>query len=119
MKWYLIANERYNENTGEYGYGDYPETICYLAAIVEADTERKAQNQAKKIYPGLSFSKSSPVLCAYLVSGEDWDENRAAHSLDTDADSRLTPNTQYLHNHCVKALREGVVSHPLLTGAKQ
>jgi len=117
MKWHLIANERYNENTGEYGYGDYPETICYLAAIVEADTERKAQNQAKKIYPGLSFSKRDPDQ--YLVSGERWDEVNTTYRLSDDADSRLTPNTQYLHNHCVKALREGAVSHPLLTGAKQ
>jgi hypothetical protein len=117
MKWYLIANEHHNENTGEYGYGDYPETIYYLAAIVEADTERKAQNQAKKIHTGLSFSKWSQG--PYLVRGEDWDEVSATYRLSDDADQRLSSNIQYLHNHCVKALRKGAVSHPLLTGAKQ
>jgi hypothetical protein len=116
MKWYLIANENYNENTGEYGYGDYSERVYYLAAIVEADTERKAQNQVKKIHTGLTFSKRYPDQ--YLVSGETWDEVNTTYRLSDDADKRLGSNIQYLHNHCVKALCKGGVSHPLLTGAK-
>lgn len=54
-KWLMIDHQRYNENTSQYGYGDFPESIAYIAAVIEADTLRKAQNAAKKIYPRVRF----------------------------------------------------------------
>jgi hypothetical protein len=63
MKYVVIKSQRYNENTSLYGYGDYPEQIEYIAAIVEADILRKAQNAVKKIYPKTRFGGMfSPML---------------------------------------------------------
>ena len=48
---HIIAEHRVNSNTSDHGYGDYPETIRFVACTVEADTVRKAQNAAKKMQP--------------------------------------------------------------------
>jgi len=64
MTTYLaIFSQRYNENTAQYGYGDYPESIEYIGAVVQADTIRKAQNAVKKLYPRVRFGGMfSPML---------------------------------------------------------
>src|SRR5262245_46664426 len=54
-KWLLICRQHYSENTSQYGYGDFPEHIEYLGAVVEADTLRKAQNAVKKVRPNTRF----------------------------------------------------------------
>ena len=48
---HIIAERRINSNTAAHGYGDYPETVRFVACTVEAETLRKAQNAAKKLYP--------------------------------------------------------------------
>ena len=53
--YYIISEKRENDNTPEFGYGDYPSYTPYIALTVEADTKRKAQNKAKKINPNFSF----------------------------------------------------------------
>jgi len=50
-KYYVISRKRHNDNTGEYGYGDYPKITYFVSLVVEAETKRKAQNKAKKISP--------------------------------------------------------------------
>src|SRR5262245_33167487 len=54
-KYLLIFNQHYSENTSQYGYGDFPDKISYLGAVVEADTVRKAQNKVKKLFPRVRF----------------------------------------------------------------
>ena len=49
-KYYIIETHYKNDNTSEYGYGDYPKRTDYIKAIVYAETKRKAQNMAKKEY---------------------------------------------------------------------
>ena len=50
-KFYIISKRTTNDNTAEYGYGDFPKTTYFVSLVVEADTKRKAQNKAKKISP--------------------------------------------------------------------
>ncbi len=54
--YYLINYVHYNDNTSQYGYGDFPVSLPYHLLTVEAETLRKAQNKAKKIIPSLCFS---------------------------------------------------------------
>lgn len=54
-KWLVIETQQYSENSPDYGCGDYPEQIEYIAAVVEGDTLRQAQNAAKKVLPGVRF----------------------------------------------------------------
>jgi len=62
-KYLLIFRQQYSENTSEYGHGDFPDQIDYIGAVVEADTLRKAQNAAKKVYPHIRFGGMfSPLL---------------------------------------------------------
>ena len=49
-KYYIIETHYKNDNTSEYGYGDYPKRTNYIMAIVYAETKRKAQNMVKKEY---------------------------------------------------------------------
>jgi hypothetical protein len=49
--WYIISKTTENDNTAEFGYGDYPKTHRFVSLVVEAETKRKAQNKAKKISP--------------------------------------------------------------------
>jgi hypothetical protein len=61
-KWLLVFRQQYSENTPEYGHGDYPDQIDYLGAVIEAETVRKAQNAAKKLYPHIRFGRFGPML---------------------------------------------------------
>ena len=55
-KYFILADKYVNANTAEYGYGDAPKRVTYVAVAVEADTVRKAMNAAKRKRPGLCFS---------------------------------------------------------------
>ena len=56
MKTYYIIGEHYeNDNTPEFGMGDYPRYTPYIALTVEAETKRKAQNLAKKVNSRFTF----------------------------------------------------------------
>ena len=62
-EFYLVDWVWKNDNTPEYGYGDYPEKKYYLSAKVNADTLRKAQNLIKKNISGTVFGGvCSPIL---------------------------------------------------------
>jgi len=55
-KTYYIIGEKYeNDNTPEFGHGDYPRRTPYIALTVEADTKRTAQNIAKKASSRFTF----------------------------------------------------------------
>ncbi len=54
-KYYIIGMKYENDNTSEFGYGDYPSCTPYIKLIVNADTKRKAQNKAKKIDSQIFF----------------------------------------------------------------
>mgnify|MGYP003659574580 CR=1 FL=1 len=55
-KYYIVCEKYENDNTPEFGYGDFPRYTPYIALTVEAETRRKAQNKAKKINSRLGFS---------------------------------------------------------------
>ena len=56
MKTYYIIGEKYeNDNTPEFGHGDYPRRTPYIAMTLQAETKRKAQNIAKKASSRFTF----------------------------------------------------------------
>ena len=56
MKTYYIIAEKYeNDNTPEFGHGDYPRRTPYIAMTLQAETKRKAQNIAKKASSRFTF----------------------------------------------------------------
>lgn len=61
------------EEWPSYGYGDYAKTDIVNVAEVEADSERKAQNEFKRLFPErrLRFSKNSPVCTVWVVTREE------------------------------------------------
>ncbi len=64
MRWYIIDRQSYSENTPQYGHGDWPETIYYLDAFVDAETKRGAQAQYRKLHPAIRFGgQFSPMVC--------------------------------------------------------
>jgi hypothetical protein len=103
MKYFYIRHQHYSENTSVYGYGDFPEQIPYLAAIVEADSLRKAQNKVKKIYPRVIFRADSPVNRHYLMPENDRFLEYYI-KLPENHDTRLSPANQAIHNQCVKLI---------------
>ena len=105
MKYFYIRHQHYSENTSVYGYGDFPEQIPYLAAIVEADTLRKAQNKVKKLFPRVIFNSNSPVISNYLLAENDRFVDYFV-KLPLNHDHRLSPANQELHNSCVRMLEE-------------
>jgi hypothetical protein len=58
-----------NEELPYYGYGDFPKTRRESWGVVEAETERKAQNMVKRLFPEerIRFNKWSPILLWELV----------------------------------------------------
>lgn len=96
-KWLLIFRQQYSENTPQYGHGEYPAQIDYVAAVVEADTLRKAQNAAKRLFPRVRFGGMfSPLLI------ESTDE--AAKLYTKPADIRLTREAVHLHRASLESL---------------
>ena len=61
------------EEMPSYGYGDYAKTEIVNVAEVEADSERKAQNKFKRMFPErrLRFSKNSPVCTVWIMTREE------------------------------------------------
>ena len=55
MIYMMVADEHYSENTPEYGHGDYPARITYIAWTGEAETKRKAYAAIKREFPGISI----------------------------------------------------------------
>ena len=104
MKYYFIKFQHYSENTSIYGYGDFPEQLPYLAAIVEADSLRKAQNKVKKIFPRVIFNSNSPIINHYLMPENDRFLDYYL-KLPENHDSRLSPANQALHNQCVRLIQ--------------
>jgi len=97
MKYLLILRQQYSENTSQYGYGDFPVQIEYIGAVVEADTVRKAQNAAKKIYPRMRFGgmfgpELIPVTDSY------------AKTYLKGADVRLSRAAVHCHREALEAL---------------
>ena len=64
--WYHITRRTINENTSEYGFGDYPKTYFVIDHAVEADTKRKAQNAIKKLDKRAMFSGQFGDICETL-----------------------------------------------------
>jgi hypothetical protein len=96
-KWLLIFEQRYSENTPEYGCGDYPEPIPYLGAVIEADTKRKAQIAAKTIYPRIKFGG---MFSPRLIDASE----RRSRLYTKPADPRLSLIRQERHQTALKAL---------------
>jgi len=105
MKYFYIRHQHYSENTSVYGYGDFPDKIPYLAAIVEADTLRKAQNKVKKLFPRVIFNSNSPVISHYLLAENDRFVDYFV-KLPLNHDHRLSLVNQEMHNSCVRMLEE-------------
>ena len=100
MQWFLIFTQRYSDNTPEYGHGDYPDRLDYIAAVIEADTLRKAQNVAKKQFPRVRFGGMfSPILVKVT-------DPVAALYLKP-ADIRLTREAVHSHRAALEAVRLG------------
>ena len=96
-KYLLIFRQSYSENTSQYGYGDFPDQIDYIAAVVEADTVRKAQNAAKKLFPKTRFGGMfSPMLVAT--------DDRMAKYYTKPADKRLSLDRQVRHAEALRVL---------------
>ena len=57
--YYVCGVRRENDNTAEFGYGDYPRHTPYVAFTVEAETRRLACNKARKVNPRYSFDQNS------------------------------------------------------------
>jgi hypothetical protein len=104
MKYYFIKLQHYSENTSAYGYGDFPEKLPYLSAIIEADTLRKAQNKVKKIYPRVIFNANSPIINHYLMPENDRFLDYYL-KLPENHDSRLSFDNQALHNRLIRFIQ--------------
>jgi hypothetical protein len=96
-KWLLIFDQQYSENTPEYGHGDYPTRLHYIGAVLEADTIRKAQNKAKKIFPNVRFGGMfSPMLIQTT--------DKYASLYTKPADPRLTLQASIRHSDALRMI---------------
>ena len=99
MRYLVIMQQQYSENTPEYGMGDYPDQIDYIACVVAGDTLRKAQNAVKKIYPRVRFGG--------MFSPEMFEATPAnIKRFAKPADKRLGPNATARHNAALWDLNE-------------
>ena len=97
--WMLIFRQQYSENTPEYGFGDYPEQIPYIGAVITSESKRKAQNIAKKIYPRVTFGGMFSPLLIETTS-------EFAKSYMKPADPRLDKARQQRHNDELAELKQ-------------
>lgn len=88
---FITATQQYSENTTEYGHGDYPAQLHYIVCVVDAETKRKAQNTAKKLFPGLRFGGQFGDLIHRT-------DEEFACLYTKEADERLTVKAKSLHN---------------------
>jgi hypothetical protein len=96
-KWIVIFEQQYSENTPEYGYGDYPDQIEYIGAVVEGDTVRKAQNAVKKVFPRTRFGG---MFSPRLIEAD----SKEAKRFMKPADARLREDTQRRHQAALEKL---------------
>ena len=54
--YYVLADKFRNANTAEYGFGDHPKRITYIAFAVRAETRSEAMKAAKRAGKGFIFS---------------------------------------------------------------
>jgi len=74
MDTYHVIKMKYeNDNTAEFGFGDFPTYTPYIAVTVKAETRRKAMNRAKKFDPTLKFSG---MFGARIYTEARWNELR-------------------------------------------
>ena len=97
MKYAVLSLQQHSENTAEFGFGDYCENILYIALVVDADTERKAQNAAKKVFPRMRFSGQFGARMLPV-------NEKFMRLYATPTDARLSPKAQELHNASLQAL---------------
>ncbi len=97
--WLIICEQQYSENTAEYGFCDYPDRIAYILMAIEAETARKAQNIAKKVFPRLRFGG---MFGARAISVDD----QYAHLYLRPADKRLSVQQQQLHDDALANVTE-------------
>jgi len=65
---YTLYRRSYkSENTPEYGFGDFPETIITPVLSVNAKSLRSAQNRFKKIFSGFVRISFSGRFATYFV----------------------------------------------------
>jgi hypothetical protein len=97
MKYAIVTDQMVSDNTAEYGFGDYADRVTYMLMVVEAETERKAQNAAKKLFPRLRFGGQFGAR----VITENYEH---IDVYKRPADPRLTARAQELHNAALKEL---------------
>lgn len=95
-KWAVISEQFCTDNTPEYGYGDYPECVPFILLVVEADTERKAQAAARKVFPGIRFGYGAGVRLLR--------EDSPSIELYKKTDERLSPKNKAWHKYALKRL---------------
>ena len=86
MIYMLIAAQHYSENSPEYGHGDYPARISYIAWAGGAETKRKAYAAIKREFPGISIGgpfgpfvyEATPERVALYSNARDHDKLTAA-----------------------------------------
>ena len=88
--WYIISKTTENDNTAEFGYGDFPKTTYYVSLVVEAETKRKAQNLAKKISPNRRYmfngiNRNEVYSSAEMAEMTHIDLNRMLQKLQAEA----------------------------------
>mgnify|MGYP003655110229 CR=1 FL=1 len=88
---FITATQQYSENTPEYGHCDDPAQLHYIVCVVNAGTKRKAQNAAKKLFPGLRFGGQFGDLIHRT-------DDEFAYLYTKEADDRLTLEAKNLHN---------------------
>lgn len=97
MRWILVARQFYNRNIPEYGCGDYPESIPYIAAVISADTRRKAQTEAKKLFPTIRFAGMfAPRLLEF--------PSEYSSLYTKSADTRLSREAVHMHRAALEQL---------------
>jgi len=78
-----------------------------MAAIVEADSLRKAQNKVKKLFPRVIFNANSPVISHYLLAENDRFLDYYV-KLPINHDKRLSPANQEIHNRCIQSIEMAI-----------
>jgi hypothetical protein len=97
MKYLLIFEQSYNENTAECGFGDCPIRLDYIAAVVEGETLRKAQNAARKLFPRIRFGGMFSPMLIEVASVE-------ARLYTKPADIRLSRTAVHHHREALSTL---------------
>ena len=106
-RYYAIEHScSYKENTAEYGFGDYHETLLYFLGAVEASSRREAISKIKKIHKQFSDFKISfsGINGAWLVEEDELGSFRSV--ITEDADNRLPPKAQARHKFGQEILRK-------------